>query len=105
MSRIVLTEEVSDPVVAAVGDLLEVRLVENAGTGYVWEFAAPSWLRLVSDSVEVGSLARVGAAALRVACFSVDAPGSGSLVASLRRPWESQPLQSASWSVTAFSDA
>lgn len=103
MSRIVLTEEVSDPVVAAVGDLLEVRLVENAGTGYVWEFTTPAWLRLVSDSVEVGSLA--GAAALRIVIFSVDAPGSGSVVASLRRPWESRPLESVSWSVTASSDA
>ncbi len=101
MARFVRTEEVPDPVAAAVGDLLEVRLVENAGTGYVWELAEPpGCLRVVEDVTEVGSLAAVGAASLRVFTLSATAVGSGELVLVLRRAWEPAPLRTLSWPVT-----
>lgn len=100
MNRIVRTEEVTDPVTAVVGDLLEVRLVQNAGTGYQWEPAeVPGNLTPAGDETETGSLRMPGAAALRVLTFSLDAAGEGTLVVVLKRGWESEPLRAASWSV------
>ena len=103
MTRFVRFEEVPDPVVAAVGDLLEVRLMENAGTGYVWALAdVPGCLRVVDDATETGSRGAVGAASLRVVTLSATGPGSGDLVLALRRVWEPSPLRTASWRVTVL---
>ncbi len=95
-----LTEEVTGPVLARLGDLLEVHVVENAGTGHLWEVA-----RLPAGMVEVdvesltGSAAP-GAASLRVFTVRADAAGRGQLRLELRRPWEDEPLRAVTWAVT-----
>ena len=95
-----LTEEVPDPALARVGDLLELHLVGNAGTGHLWEVTAlPACLTEVGDEALVGS-ATPGAASLRVFTLRADAVGSGELTLALKRPWEDAPLRTATWAVS-----
>jgi inhibitor of cysteine peptidase len=69
------------------GDLVEVALPQNAGTGYRWQLdPLPPGLVLIADATEPPSEATPGATGVRV--FTLRADRSGSLVARLRREWE-----------------
>lgn len=100
MSIIVLTEKAPGPAVARVGDLIEVHLVENAGTDHLWQVVGiPRGLTVrASEAVPVGHRLP-GAAQLRVLTFAANAAGVGRLSVALRRPREPAPLRTASWQV------
>jgi predicted secreted protein len=77
----------SDGVVAmSPGQLLEVVLPENAGTGYQWQMEPlPDGLELLADRTAVGR-AGPGAAGNRI--FTVRVTGPGVITARLGRVWE-----------------
>lgn len=95
----ILTDEVPDPPRMGVGDLVEVHLVENAGTGHLWRVTAcPAFLRPLGEET-LHTRHAAGASGLRVLTFEADAAGSAELALELRRPWEDAPLRTASWVV------
>jgi inhibitor of cysteine peptidase len=74
---------------AHVGDVLEVRLAENATTGYGW--ALDSSNAGLLEPVEATSdypSAAVGAGGAAIFRFRVVGPGSGTLALKYWRPWE-----------------
>lgn len=100
MRIIILTEKAPGPAVTRVGDLIEVHLVENAGTGHRWQVAGvPRGLTVRGSEVVLGGHRLPGAAQLRVLTFAASAVGVGRLSVALRRPWDPAPLRTASWQV------
>jgi predicted secreted protein len=83
-----LDQPVSGDVVRlAPGDVLEIRLVQQSGGGYLWSVAETSAeLELVEDRNQPGALP--GAAATRLFTFRAMTPGSSRLVLVHARPWE-----------------
>ena len=95
-----LTEEVTGPVLARVGDLLEVHAVETAATGHLGEVARrPAGMGEVDVESLTGSAAP-GAASLRVFTVRADPAGRAQLRLGLRRPGEDHPLRAVTWAVT-----
>lgn len=83
-----LDQPVSGEVVRlAPGDVLEIRLVQQSGGGYLWSVAETSAeLELVEDRNQPGALP--GAAATRLLTFRAVAAGRGRLALVHARPWE-----------------
>jgi predicted secreted protein len=100
------THVVTEPgerVVVQPGDLVEVRVDENASTGYQWEIASkPTGVDLVSSSVE--SASSPGASAVRVLGFRVSAETEGVLKLELRRPWQTGATPEATFQVQIAAD-
>jgi len=72
----------------APGDVLEIRLVQASGGGYLWSVAElGDLLEPAEDRTAPGALP--GAAADRVLVFRAVAPGRGRIVLVQSRPWES----------------
>ncbi|WP_165865676.1 protease inhibitor I42 family protein [Vallicoccus soli] len=80
------------PVDVAVGDVLVVRLAEQATTGYAWQADVPDGLALVTDAAVPGGPAP-GAAGARLLRLRADRPGSYEVGLRLQRAWEAAPLQ------------
>jgi len=79
----------------SVGDVLEVYLLENATTGYLWSAdVVPDQLeRLADEAPEAGLPSTAGAARGRVLRFRARRPGPGQLHLQCARPWEPEPLE------------
>ena len=71
------------------GEILEIRLAENATTGYQWTWHAPEILRQ-KETEEAGSDAKgpPGRGRTRRIQFEAVAPGRAELLMEYRRPWE-----------------
>ncbi|MGW5715470.1 protease inhibitor I42 family protein [Amycolatopsis sp. NPDC003865] len=72
----------------APGERLELRLPENAGTGYQWmldDLGPP--LRVVEETRHPGTPDRAGSAGEHRFVLHADAPGETTLVARHARPW------------------
>ena len=96
--------EAGERVVVQPGDLVEVRVDENASTGYQWEIASkPTGVDLVSSSVESAS-SSPGASAVRVLAFRVSAETEGVLKLELRRPWQTGATPEATFQVQIAAD-
>ncbi len=96
---IVLHEADRDSKVSlAEGDTFEVRLPENAGTGFVWTVrAAPEGLELVGDGSQLPDALRAGGAAERWFRFVARRAVSGPVELELRRPWEYERFPAATF--------
>lgn len=72
------------------GDKLQVRLEENATTGYSWTVLNqnPLVCRQLSDEFMGPNSTLVGAPGIRVMTFEAIAPGDGVLLFNYLRPWE-----------------
>ena len=72
------------------GDKLQVRLEENATTGYSWTVLNQnqSVCRQLSDKFVAPTSALVGAPGVRVVTFEAIVPGDGVLLFNYLRPWE-----------------
>lgn len=71
------------------GDTFEVRLPENASTGYQWSVAGlPDAVTLIDDVVAGPAPILPGAQALHSFRFIVRGPPSGKVALELRRSWE-----------------
>ncbi len=92
MTRHHLDQPVSGDVVRlAPGDVLEIRLTQQAGGGYLWSVAETAQgLELVEDRSQPGALP--GAAAQRVFGFRATTSGNGLLALVHARPWEDDVL-------------
>ena len=91
MATIRLTEADSHRQVAvSSGDVAEVRLPENATTGFRWhaETDPPGVLSLEADNLESVGGGQPGAGGVRVLSFRAAAPGKVNLRLKLRREWE-----------------
>lgn len=74
----------------APGDVLEVRLVQASGGGYLWSVAdLTGALEVAEDRTVPGLLP--GAAADRVLAFRAGTPGHGRIRLVQGRPWETSP--------------
>ncbi|MEV6642581.1 protease inhibitor I42 family protein [Amycolatopsis sp. NPDC051371] len=72
----------------APGERLELRLPENAGTGYQWVLDGPEPpLRVVEETLHPAS-DRAGGTGEHRFVLHADAPGETTLVARHARPWE-----------------
>lgn len=73
----------------APGERLELRLPENAGTGYQWVLDGPEPpLRVVEETLHPGGADRAGGTGEHRFVLHADAPGETTLVARHVRPWE-----------------
>lgn len=90
MSEVELVEGAT-AVVLDRGDVLVVRLAENATTGYVWQVEAGEALTVVDDRSGPGGAAP-GSGGHRVVRLSADRAGTWPLVLRLGRPWEDGPV-------------
>lgn len=71
------------------GDTFEVRLVENASTGYQWSVAGlPDTIELLDDDVVSPAPVIPGSQGLHRFRFVVRGSPSGRLAMELRRSWE-----------------
>jgi hypothetical protein len=77
-----------------VGDVLEIRLVEQAGGGYIWSRTGllPPGISETGERREHQG-DRVGAAAMKVFQFSCDAEFTAELQFSLARPWMADQVE------------
>ncbi len=73
------------------GDVLVVRLPENATTGYVWQVQVAEGLTVVGDQAGPGGAAP-GGGGHRVVRVGGDRAGTWPLVLRLARPWEERPV-------------
>jgi predicted secreted protein len=76
------------------GDLITIRLPENASTGYQWcldELTGP--VEVASDQAVPPERIRPGAAGERLIVLAVRALGSGHIRLALKRPWEAEPIE------------
>jgi inhibitor of cysteine peptidase len=90
------------PVPVAVGDRLVVQLVENASTGYLWSVTSVSGPLLpTGDTMIPPAQPLPGAPGAHAFTFRVLRPGPGAVTFTLRRPWEAQPLTTATVTVVA----
>ena len=72
----------------APGERLELRLPENAGTGYQWVLDGPEPpLRVVAETRPPAATDRAGATGEHRFVLHADAPGETTLVARHARPW------------------
>jgi predicted secreted protein len=73
----------------APGERLELRLPENAGTGYQWVLDGPEPpLRVVEETLHPVGPDRAGGTGEHRFVLRADAPGETTLVARHARPWE-----------------
>ena len=100
MSELVVTDVHSGSTVrVAPGDAVLVRLPESPTTGYRWQFDVAGALAVSGDTFASGSAAP-GAGGERTLRLVASAPGSHSLTAVLRRPWETGVAPQATFTVT-----
>jgi predicted secreted protein len=91
-------DESGTVVTVARGDLIDIVLPENAGTGYEWQLdPLPAGLELVNDRNEWPASGMAGASGRRT--FTVRAKDSGALSARLRRVWEAPERASQTFTV------
>ncbi len=78
----------------AVGEVLEVRLFENATAGYRWRVVAAgdSVLRLEGESFELPVSGACGTGGTHLWRFCGAQSGSGTLRLEYARSWEQQPI-------------
>jgi inhibitor of cysteine peptidase len=82
------------------GDTFEVRLPENASTGFQWSVTAlPPGVELVEDALDLDVGARPGGEAEHRFAFRVSGAGSGQLGLELRRSWETRSEPEARFAV------
>jgi len=76
------------------GDEVEVRLSENASTGYVWSQQAATGLKPVGrDSEYPNNAGMVGVPGTAVFRYRAQAEGAAALTLKLARGWEPAPIQ------------
>jgi inhibitor of cysteine peptidase len=77
------------------GGEVEVRLGENASTGFVWSERANGapGLKLVSRDSDYPQTTRVGVPGTAVFRYRAEAAGSAALTLRLARNWEPAPVQ------------
>lgn len=78
---------------AQAGKAFELRLGSGPTTGYKWEVAPPSGVRLVKEAFERSAGAALGDGGEQVFRLLADAPGRHRLEFRLRRPWEPDPIE------------
>lgn len=91
MATVTLTQEQNGTVVEShVGDVIAVKLPENASTGYRWsvEQSDPAVVAEQSSSYEQG-FGGVGAGGTRIFTFKAVSTGNANLRLKLSRSWES----------------
>jgi inhibitor of cysteine peptidase len=78
---------------AAVGDVLEIRVVENPSTGYKWTLTPSAGLERRADDFVAPSTSpqMVGAPGTRVVTFAATASGRPQVIGVYARPWEMGP--------------
>lgn len=84
------------PLAMRVGDVHELTLPGNPGTGYQWEYDAegsvnPDLVSVTAAGYRPAEGGRVGAPSDFVFRIRAEAPGKASLRFRYRRPWESVP--------------
>ncbi len=71
------------------GEIVELVLDENATTGYLWSIVQrPDGLHLDDDGLHPPGDARPGAGGQHWFTFHAEGAPEGTLIAELRRPWE-----------------
>lgn len=77
------------------GDVIRVRLAENATTGYRWSVDAtlPPCVKQTGESHDPASSDAAGAGGVAAFAFEVTGQGSGVLAFEQRRSWEAVPLE------------
>lgn len=71
------------------GDTFEIRLPENAGTGYQWSVSrVPDDVTLLDEGITAPEPMQPGAAGQHRFRFIVRGSPTGRVVLELRRPWE-----------------
>ncbi len=78
---------------ARIGDTIEIRLTENASTGYSWEVdrVDEKVLRLLEKTTHPPDKPMPGAPGEAIFRFAVIGAGLGPLALKLLRPWEGDP--------------
>lgn len=94
-------EQNGQSVSASVGDILEVRLPENATTGYRWQVDRldDRTVEQVDDTYDATPSAVVGGGGTRKLTFRVKAPAPAVIELEYRRPWEGPGTGSDRWHV------
>ena len=89
MTTVEVTVKGDEQVRAQVGDTVELRLAESAGTGYRWTTGeVPDHVRLVSESFEAPADAGPGVGGHRVVRLLAASPGDQTVTLRLARGWE-----------------
>lgn len=83
----------------ALGDELELRLPENATTGFRWQLDAPDLVQL-EDRSERATAGALGAGGQRVFTLRADALGEARVDAKLVRAWEGDASAQSRFSLT-----
>lgn len=87
--KVVRLADRNSDLVLTCGETFEVRLPENATTGYQWSVAQlPDAVALVEDDTAVPDVLLPGAAGEHRFRFVVRGSPGGRVVLELRRPWE-----------------
>jgi predicted secreted protein len=87
-TRVVTLEADGTTVDVAPGERLELRLPENAGTGYLWILEPPGPpVTVAEEALRPPAAARAGAAGEHRFVLHAGEPGETTLVARHARPW------------------
>jgi predicted secreted protein len=91
-TRVVSLDADGTTVDVAPGERLELRLPENASTGYLWVLEPPDPpLRVTEDALRPAT-AQVGTAGEHRFVVQADEPGETTLVARQARPWAAEAV-------------
>ncbi|MDN5798223.1 MAG: protease inhibitor I42 family protein [Intrasporangium sp.] len=94
MQHVMTEPQDGDRIEIAPGDELLVRLEQQSGGGYLWSIAeVPAFLTEGQAEVEPVDRALPGQARTLALGVRATAQGTGELVLTLRRPWESEPAE------------
>ncbi|WP_347350294.1 protease inhibitor I42 family protein [Intrasporangium sp.] len=94
MQHVMTEPRDGDRVELTPGDELLLRLAQQSGGGYLWSVAElPECLTEGRAEVEPVDRALPGRARTLALGLHAGDPGSGEVVLTLRRPWESEPTE------------
>ncbi|QNN64626.1 protease inhibitor I42 family protein [Sphingomonas rhizophila] len=85
-----------------IGDTVTISLEQKAGAGFLWELAKQaSQLAQIEDGTAL-EIDLVGGPSVRSFLFKACESGTAQLVFDHLRPWENEPIERASYSITVF---
>lgn len=81
------------------GGTFVIEVDANPTTGYLWELDLPQGLELVEQRLEPPATTAMGAGGKETYTLRADRPGEYVVRLKLRRPWESQPIETRNFAV------